>query len=342
MASEDIAELVAKELRRQIELGRQQEALPAVEAAQFDPVMKIASILSRTKISSLLRYFHDAVYASVISGNERTSRYSWEWREPTIADLRRPFYEAADFLLFEYLGSGLRRPNRNGRILMDIIAKAGSSREALYKIALMRVRQSYLFSKDEAFRPEQDSDSLLGMRRRRTRQRSRITEGDDAQHRKLQPSKEWLAAEVAEAQKPLEKLADDVAWALYEKFAIEFYHRNFGLPTTQVLKARSFHVKEKPEAYQDTLQGLLPLDPKAVMAANAYCTNFPGFEERLKRSSTAFHLVLLAAIDFYQSRIAEPELKHAISSAVNGTRDLQSVFYLTIFASHLSWAGKIK
>lgn len=342
----DLGALVAQALRAEMDTGRLEEDLVLVTPPDFDPVKKIASVFERTKTVSLLRYFNDANFMkimwpdgpdesyystlrSLLYGRPRRSGESEEEQS-----LKRPFYEAADFSLFEYLGAGLLALNPSGKILLTIIAKSESVEEAIEKIALMRIRQTYIFAREAFGNPEPEPFTFFG-RSRPGMRRTRNSESDEWSTESV-PTKKWLEAEVAEARKPVAELADSVAMVLYGKFFVWFYHTNFGIQATPSLGRNSFTVKPRGEAYQDPLRGQVPLDPNAVMAAHAYYNHFRGLGPRLARVSSIFDLVVLAAVQFYKQRIADPALRQHVQQRLDSPVQISSVLDDAVISYHLS------
>ena len=121
----DDLESIIRAVRRESSGQTPEEEAFELDSRPFDPIKKIASVLSRTKVVPLSRYHDDESVARLLN----YSSYSGE--EDTEA--LRAIYGEPVFSLMEYFGSGLMKYNRSGSILINILTKSHNAEEALEK-----------------------------------------------------------------------------------------------------------------------------------------------------------------------------------------------------------------
>lgn len=316
----DDLESIIRAIRQESNGQTPEEETFELDSKPFDPIKKIASVLSRTSVVSLSRYHDD-------ESVERILGYT-SYRGEEATEALRAIYGEPVFSLMEYFGSGLMKYNRSGSILINILTKSHNAEEALEKIALMRIKHTCLDHPKAKHKPKARNENYSRTHRRPRRLNSEL--------------KEWVDKESRLAELPLEELAHDIAMYTYEKIAVRLYHEKFGIPSGAI-KLPASYLRKRDEDYQQPAQGLVPLDPKAMMAANSLYPYLHGLEGRLKRVKSVFDLILLVGIGVYQNRINDPSLAKNIQDELNGNKDLQRVFYGAILNYQLAMLeGKLK
>lgn len=292
--SDDITSLIG-ELRG--ESTPQEEAFE-LEGKEFDPILKIASVLSRVKLRSCLRYYQDDHFSISmergprgrdVGRRRRRSSESFDIREYT-----RKLYDASLFMLLEHLGSGI--DVAQDRYYFMRILQTSDEGNVVERMSLLRAWHGLVYNYNEDIHKT--------------------------------PFMQLV-------KKDKEEIAHALAMQYYEKKVVRLYHRRYGLPTGPITPEKEYKARDAPEDYQLPDKSLSPLDPTSIMAANELYPYLKGFEDRIKSMKSAFQFMLLISGRVYQRMIRNEELSANVDSLLKGGTDLHSAFDRIICNYHL-------
>jgi hypothetical protein len=155
MSDESTIEMV-KQYRAAI-TGKPEEEI-VLDTRPFDPVKKIASILSRHTHIAYSKYYNDPKYDRIMGCSYPGHKYPHERID--YASSHRPNYDASTMILLGCIGSHIIKENDDRWCFIKILSESENSEEVVKRMCFMRIRQAYLanintLQKDRQF----DADS---------------------------------------------------------------------------------------------------------------------------------------------------------------------------------------
>jgi hypothetical protein len=288
--SDDLTASIIRELRQQT-VQAPEEEMVELEGQPFDPIMKIASCLARSKT------------AKFEVGQSRRRAMMWDDHDATVEGDLPELYDASTICLLEYLCSETKSMSSATSPFLGVVlaASAGNINDAIKRISLIRIHQTYLINHkhEEEFVHRDDKEKYKEKRH-------------------------------AFAQKPIDELARGIALGIYTKSLVHLYYQHWGLPESGTIKTPKTFKKERTEPYEKPGQCLVPLDPRAVIAANVFYPSIEGFEAPLRKAKSAFDLVLLTGIKTYQEFVDDQVIECNIDRLLQGRIDIPTMFYHTV------------
>ncbi|MBT7902600.1 hypothetical protein HN587_01980 [Candidatus Woesearchaeota archaeon] len=288
-----------------------------LEPEPFDPIKKIAAILTRTRLVKDELKIRTDGYAqlNILRGH----------------NFKKPLSMAA-IQLMEYVGVGIDQigiekkwvgkkerwfenivHSEGRRRYLAVLTAAENDVDCVTRMALMRIRNAYLVNFKHSY-------ELIPGEHRETRN------GE-------QPNYEDQRFDSI-VDLSLPEIAHMIAMQIYSKKIIEANRYNFTIPTEGKIgiptKFPPNRITVKSEDYQKPGYGKQDVNLSTTMAANLLYAQITGLEDRLQTTKKTFDLLLMIGANYIASQIVDPELRRETVEIMNGPKNLRRAFYTTV------------